>query len=545
MSHQTSIWGRSHYKLRQTEDWLEFLSLLGLWIAALVLFTVNLGNLPLRDWDEGTVAQVAKEISLAGFFDWQWLFPKIWGSPYLNKPPLLHDLIALLNDFAGVNEWTARLPGAFLSASSVPLLYLLGRELVPKRLTALFSSLIYLTLLPVVRHGRLAMLDGAVLCFEILMLVCLLRSRRDLRWSLGAGLGFSLLCLTKGIMGMLLGGIGFIFLAWDTPRLLSSAYFWFGWSLGSLPGLAWYGLQAIQYGEVFIESIFTQQINRLGQKVENHHGAPWFYLLEILKYSFPWLLFFIYGLRLAWQENRYSWAKFVLVGTGVYFLVVTIMATKLPWYIMPIYPILALAGGAALNDVKNLPLERPYPRFWAVSLGLVGLLMGILGVLLTFNIIFNFLPFPHPILILIAFSLSLTLGMSSLLMSRRSEQFIAVLFWGLYISLLLFVGSPHWIWELNEAFAVKPVAALVKKYVPPQEKVYLVFDYERPSLNFYSGQRVPTISQKELKKYWQETEQPYILITEKLLSEMSLDASRVLGNTSTDWLLISKSKQPI
>jgi hypothetical protein len=56
---------------------------------------------------------------------------------------------------------------------------------------------------------------------------------------------------------------------------------------------------------------------------------------------------------------------------------------------------------------------------------------------------------------------------------------------------------------------------------------------------------VPTISQKELKKYWQETEQPYILITEKLLSEMSLDASRVLGNTSTDWLLISKSRQPI
>ncbi|MBC7970704.1 MAG: hypothetical protein H7Z11_11370, partial [Verrucomicrobia bacterium] len=41
------------------ERWLDRVWLLGLLLAAGLLFGVNLGTLPLRDWDEGTVAQVA------------------------------------------------------------------------------------------------------------------------------------------------------------------------------------------------------------------------------------------------------------------------------------------------------------------------------------------------------------------------------------------------------------------------------------------------------------------------------------------------------
>jgi 4-amino-4-deoxy-L-arabinose transferase-like glycosyltransferase len=541
MSHQTSIWGYSRYKLRQAEKWLEFFGLLGLWIAALALFTVHLGHLPLRDWDEGTVAQVAKEISQASVGQWQWLFPQMWGEPYLNKPPLIHDLIALLYHFFGVNEWTTRLPGSLLTAASVPFLYLLGRELFPSRLTALFSALVYLTLLPVVRHGRLAMLDGAVLCFQIILFTCLLRSRRDLRWSLAAGLGFSLLCLTKGMMGVLLLAIGLLFLAWDTPRLLSSTYFWSGITLGALPGLAWYFLQGIHYREIFWQALLRQQVNRVAQNVDNHQGPPWFYAVEILKYTFPWLLFFVYGLRLVWQENRYSWAKFILVGAGVYFLTVTLMATKLPWYIMPIYPFLALAGGAALADLKKLPLEQSYPRIWPSLLGIVAAIMGLLAAFLIANLSLNMFPLSQPFkLILIALVLTLTLGTSAVLIAQRSEQFISILFWGLYISLLLFVSSPHWLWELNEAFAVKPVAELVTKYVPPTEKVHLAFEYERPSLSFYSGKKILNLQGEDLEKYWQSHPNPYLLTDKAMLQEMSWEDVEVLGKSKNDWLLVTK-----
>ncbi|MGD1941688.1 MAG: ArnT family glycosyltransferase, partial [Leptolyngbyaceae cyanobacterium] len=140
-----------------------------LWLAALGLFCLDLGGVPLRDWDEGTVAQVAREISQGDTWT-AWLHPQLWGAPYLNKPPLLHSLIAAAFQNFGIHTWVARLPGAVLTATSIPLLYLLGREIFPTRTYAGLGAGIYLTCLPVVRHGRLAMLDGAVTSFFIALL---------------------------------------------------------------------------------------------------------------------------------------------------------------------------------------------------------------------------------------------------------------------------------------------------------------------------------------------------------------------------------------
>ena len=131
-------------------------------------------------------------------------------------------LIAGGYKIVGVNEWTTRLPSAVLSALSVPILYGIGREIFPSRLSAIFSSLVYLTLVPVACQGRLAVADGMALCFVLLMIWCVLRSRRDLRWSLGVGLALSLITLSKGlVLGSLTGAIAFVFLSWDTPRLLT------------------------------------------------------------------------------------------------------------------------------------------------------------------------------------------------------------------------------------------------------------------------------------------------------------------------------------
>jgi 4-amino-4-deoxy-L-arabinose transferase-like glycosyltransferase len=501
---------------------------------------VGLGNLPLRDWDEATIAQVAKEISQTPLEQLRWLFPSLWGDPYLNKPPLIHSLIGLTYHFWGINEVNTRLIPAFLTALSVPLLYLLGREIFPARLPALLSALIYLTLLPVVRHGRLAMLDGAVLCFEILMFVCLLRSRRDLRWSLGAGLGFALLCLTKGIMGLLLAGIGLIFLFWDTPRLLTSAYFWSGWLLGATPAFAWYSAQFWHYEREFLDSLFVQQLKRVSDDLDDHRGPFWYYLLEILKYSWPWLIFSVWGLRLARQEHLYSWAKLLLVWTGVYLLVVSVMATKLPWYILPIYPALALAAGYALAQVGNLPIDRPYNPIWSIILGIIGVVAGLLALMAYFPGNFVAIEPLHPLIILTLLSLSLTMVTTAILLARRSEQFSVVLLWGMLVSLFIFVNSPLWIWELNENFPVKPVASLVEKYVPADHPVYVAFAYERPSLNFYSGRRVFPLAAEELINHWQSHRQPYLIIDRQTKEATDLEGLKVIGSTDSGWFLVTK-----
>lgn len=537
-----------------SRNWAEWLWLVGLLLGAMVLFGIQLGDLPLRDWDEGTVAQVAKEIWLAPESQMGWLFPTLWGEPYLNKPPLVHGLIALAYSLGGVSEWTARLPGAMLTAISVPLLYSVGREIFPSRLPAIFAALIYLTLLPVVRHGRLAMLDGAVLCFEILMIWCLLRTRRDRGWALGVGISFGLICLTKGIMGLLVGAIAFIFIAWDTPRLLKSVDLWAGLILGSVPVIAWYSAQWLHYNQDFINTgIMEQSLNRIWSAVENHRAPPWYYLIEILKYPWPWLLFCWLGLQQAWKNRNWSWGKLIVVWSIVYLVCVSLMATKLPWYIIPIYPALALAGGSEAAQIYNWPSSHNYPRYWSMIL----LFISLVAVASGFYFVFKYNS--EPFLGLVMTSIALTMGIAIVLLERQDRQFIPLLCWGMYISLLLFFCSPHWIWELNEAYKVKPIAIEISK-LPPNITVYTSFDYERPSLNFYSGRQVlpspqqkldelaiqfPDFSVEELKLkwlsiHWEQEAQPCLLVQTQQLAKLNLESAIPISNQESVWTLVTK-----
>jgi 4-amino-4-deoxy-L-arabinose transferase-like glycosyltransferase len=535
MKRQLFTWGSSPYQIDRGEAWMEWLSFLGLLLGALILFGVNLGNLPLRDWDEATIAQVAKEISQAPEGSLRWLFPTLWDQPYFNKPPLIHSLIAWVYSWGGIKEWSSRLFPAILTAFSVPLLYLVGRELFPRRLPAILSALVYLTLLPVVRHGRLTMLDGPILCFGLLMFWSVLRSRRDWRWSLGIGIGLALIGLTKGMMAVLLGAIAIIFLAWDTPRLLTSFYWWIGLILGSLPAFSWYLLQWFHYREVFVKnSIFNQSLQRIWDGVEGNTGPVWYYGLEILKYSWPWLMFSVFGLRLAWLHRNWSWGKFILVGTGVYFTVVSLMMTKLPWYIMPIYPFLALAAGLQLAELKDQPSDRPYPRFWLGMLGFLTL------VATTGFIYFGLVSFSDHSLMFVSGVLAITLGVSAYLIAYKDVQFIAVLLWGMYVCLLLFVSSPHWVWELNEAFPVKPVAAMIKLNSPDNQIIYTSFAYSRPSLNFYSYRQVIALPLEELQRLWQELDQPYFLLDKEAFNSLNLDSLEVKETLPPQWVLVTK-----
>ncbi|QXE22313.1 glycosyl transferase, family 39 [Richelia sinica FACHB-800] len=182
--------------------------LLGLVIASIFLWLIALGNLPLRDWDEGTYAIVAREIYRTG----NWLYPTLQGEPFMLKPPLMQWLIALCYHLGGVQEFTTRFPGAFLTALGVPLLYLVGNLVFTEKISALFSALVYLTLLPVVRHGRLAMLDGMILTFFLLLFFFILKAREQRKYALGIGFCLGLITLTKGTLVLVLALMSGLFI---------------------------------------------------------------------------------------------------------------------------------------------------------------------------------------------------------------------------------------------------------------------------------------------------------------------------------------------
>jgi len=516
---------------------------LGLGTAAIALFMLNLGGLALRDWDEGLVAQVAREIAQRG--SETWLYPTLWGEPYLNKPPLVHGLVAIAYKLLGISEWSARLPGALLTALSVPLLYGIGREVFHRRSTAVFATLIYLTSLPVVRNGRLAMLDGATLCFLMLLMLGTLRSRRNTRYTVLMGVGLGFICLTKGvILGVLLGAIALLFLAWDTPRLLKLPVLWGGLLLGNIPVALWYGAQGLHYGQTFLDNnLVNQSLQRIWIDVEQHGGAPWFYLLEILKYDVPWILFLPMGCKLAWENRSLSWAKLAIVWGSLYLITISLMATKLPWYVLPLYPALALMQGAAVSELwqqgKHIGVKQfPAPSYSQIWVGLFALLAlaGWAGLAYfgygaqgDVQILFG--------------AIALTMTVTAVLLAQQDAQFLPVLIWGTYVSLLLFVASSHWVWELAESYPVKPVAALMQQ-IPSGEKVYTSYPYNRPSLNFYSDRPILPADVKQLKRFWRREPQPYLLLDEAALSSLNLKFVKSLGEAE-GWTVIMRGSSKI
>ncbi|MDY6806793.1 MAG: glycosyltransferase family 39 protein [Cyanobacteriota bacterium] len=562
-------WGSPNPKTPLNDKWVDLVFALGLLLAALLLYGINLGELPLRDWDEGIVAQVAREI---GRGDWNWLYPTVNDTPYFNKPPLVHWSIALSYAIGGVNEWTARWPPAMLTAISVPLVYLVGRELFRLRTTAMFGGLVYLTLFPVVRHGRLAMLDGAVVCFFLLTIWCALRSRRNLRYALASGIAFGLLCLTKGVvLGLLLGAIALLFLLWDTPRLLTSRYLWGGIFLGIVPVLLWYGAQFVHYGMAFVNAnLIHQSLRRVWRPVGSHEGALWYYLLEIVEFTWPWLLFWPPSLRLIWENRNLSWGKLILVWTGVYLLAISLMSTKLPWYIFPLYPAFALAVGSYFSDLwyqtppmdlgvfgrefeEDLPAEDEMGAmtdgFQTKEMDAMGepgvyhrsvvWLLGLLAFIAWGGCLYLISARQLPGAQLMLLAVGLTVAIAAWLLHRRDRQFLVVLFWGTYISLLLFVSSNLWVWELKEDYAVKPVAEIVRKYAPAREIVYTFDDKDRPSLNFYSDRQIKRVGFAKVQQEWKGEKQVYLLVEESTLPKIFLEDIQVLG-TAEGWALVTR-----
>ncbi|MDB9311520.1 glycosyltransferase family 39 protein, partial [Spirulina sp. CS-785/01] len=247
MVYRTSAWGSSSPRVLRPHSWKEELWGLGLFCGALLLLCLNLGAIPLYHEAEVTVAQMAKEIVTAPPESGRWLYPTLAGEPSLTVPPLLPNLIAGVYQVLGWTAWTTRLPGAILGALSVWGLYKVGREVFHTQPPAVLGALCYLTLSPLLMTGRWAVVETLGVMGTVFAVYSVLRSRRDLRWGLAVGWGIGFCCLAQGFWGLSGAVLVVLFLAWDTPRLLSSVHLWWGLGLGMLPVGGWYLLQGLHY----------------------------------------------------------------------------------------------------------------------------------------------------------------------------------------------------------------------------------------------------------------------------------------------------------
>jgi 4-amino-4-deoxy-L-arabinose transferase-like glycosyltransferase len=457
MTFNTSI-HKPYFKLRRQDRWWGYFYLLLLIVAALVLLTVNLDKLSLNQLQEATDVKIAKEILQAPPYSWRWLFPTLAGKPELFKPPLFPDLLAFTYKVAGFSPLTTRLPSAILGAFSTAILYGIGRELFKTTTPTLLACCVYITFFPVISQGRLGTLDAPLLCFEMFTIWAFLRSRRDLRWTLITGFGFCLVGLTDNWAIFPLGLLLLGFFRWDTPRLLICSYFYFGLLLGILPLVAWWLAQWYYYEPpsllnsgaeisqwLSLEN-FAFQVNSPWQWLRNqpfHH-----YLSVTLHYGSPWFIVAFYGLRLAWHYRIWGWAKFLLAASLVCSLcwLLALMNNSFNLFantqinfhgsVLPFYSVLALAAGRQLYQLRNLPSYISYPLSWVSVFNGSAIAIVLLALYgeLVLKIHFDWL------LVAILALVVLTLMVTSLLLARRDIQFVYILIWGNYISLLLFFG---------------------------------------------------------------------------------------------------------
>jgi 4-amino-4-deoxy-L-arabinose transferase-like glycosyltransferase len=489
-------------------------ALLLIWLLALVLALVGLGGQPLRDWDEGIVARVALEISQAPWPNK--LLPTFWGQPYLNKPPAIHLLIAAVISLwravvqaplqALPPEWVVRLGPALLSTCLPPLLALVQLRLRPaERGTALATAAIALTLMPLARHGRLAMLDGGLLVAMALQWWAVLSldqrpeqpSKRNLGLALVAGLATSLLLLLKApaALPLLLAVLALRWLEPDRPQLP----WWpllLGLALGLLPGLGWHLFHLMARGPEALEMWTSQGFARVGGSVEGHSGGPLPPLLEVLKGGWPWLPLWPFGLALAWRQRRQRAGYWGLGLTLLTALLVLPLRTQLPWYSLLLWPPFCLVCAPVLAWLirPGLPSRPPaaalaaaIPWFWC-GLGALLLLAypaASLGIL-------PLPPATRPLLL--SLGVALLAGGGLLLgdrpVGRRAGGLLLV--GGVWLTLALLLSGPLWLWELNESWPVRPIAALARRQPVGAAAAPLVLwrEAERPSLNWYAGRRV-------------------------------------------------------
>ena len=473
-------------------------SLLLLWLAALGLLLVPGLDLPLRDWDEGIVARVALERAEAlqallrgdGSLT-ELLLPTYWGAPYLNKPPGLHLLSALPQiPWLAAEQlpppWSVRLMPALLASAVVPLAGLISHELRPtNRRAAIASAAIALTLLPLMRHGRLAMLDGALVSASGLLWWQLLRCRwrsgvQALRPGLVAGLASSALLLLKAplLLPVLLAGL--VLLAMDRA-LSQQGWCWLllGLGLGLLPGISWHLFHGLQRGAGALLLWGGDGAGRVLLDAGEGSDLGWRVpLLEVLEGGWPWLPLWPLAVAAAWRERRRPLGRWPLGLQLTTAAMVLPLRTQLPWYSHLLWPPLALLCGEGLHDLVARQRHRWVSWSWCV-LGILLLVMAGTGSAMG--------PTGWPWSSLLLAGAGLLGGGWWISRDEPSKRqrglLVLVLGWGL--ALMHLWSSGLWLWELNESWDPRPVAADIRR-LPAGEPVWLEGP-TRPSLGWYAG----------------------------------------------------------
>ncbi|HZR69107.1 MAG TPA: glycosyltransferase family 39 protein [Burkholderiales bacterium] len=350
-------------------------------VAAAIWFSA-LGFRTLVKPDEGRYAEIAREMNASG----DWVTPRLNGIKYFEKPPLQYWVTAAAFRVFGENDWTARLWPGMTGFLGVLVAGLLGARLygaVAGWLAAavLATSVMYFVV------GHLNTLDmGTSFFLESALAAFLLAQgappggRAERGWMLAAWAAMALATLSKGLIGLafpVLTLVAYSIVERD-PRPWRRLHIVPGLALFLAIAAPWFVAVSIANPE-FPRFFFVHEHFERFLTTEHHRVQPFWYFAPILLGGLiPWSTIALQGWVEAWRRSVPSLprdsiraARFLALWAAVIFVFFSASGSKLPSYILPVIPALAVLAGDALARMPGRVLRW---HLGAVVLaGLVGL----------------------------------------------------------------------------------------------------------------------------------------------------------------------------
>jgi len=356
-------------------------------------FFILLGSRALNEPDEGRYSEIAREMIETG----DWVVPHLWYLPHLDKPPMTYWLVAVSMKLFGQNEWAARLPLALAGMSGVWAVWCLGRSVGGRRV-GFWSALILQTSLLYFVMARMLTTDMFLTLFntwavyffwrsrQCLNAECGMRNAEFFQWHLAGWAAIALGFLTKGPIALAI------------PLVALAALTIYRWKIfkarkplwcGLAAGAALFGVLALPWflalfrrlpGAFDYMTVYQAAGSVLGTTIKDRKGSL-FYFFGILAVGLlPWtfLLGWLWrrgqpaspsdaGVRAPGALPGDAWV--MLNAWAIFpFVLFSLSQAKLPPYILPIFPALAVMlawrffGGQP--DAKSAPAAA-----WRFCLG--------------------------------------------------------------------------------------------------------------------------------------------------------------------------------
>lgn len=370
-------------------------------ISGAVFFT-NLGEARLWDRDEPRNAGCAAEMLQRG----DWIVPTFNGELRHQKPVLLYWLMMSVYPLLGVNEFSARFWSATLAIVTTMATYGIARRLTNPT-TALLAAVALATSLMFDVAARAATPDSVLICCStcaIYLYTIGVFSRRPGSSELSATTSWfpestlliiAMYCLmglgvlAKGPVGVILpmAILGMLMLIkrlpkhdsdprsdWRSRILLTGKqiiqpfhpvhFLKTFWAMKPLVAISvvlliaspWFLMVAHATNGEFAYKFFVgEHFGRATVALENHSGGIWFYPLAILIGFFPWsVLWGPVAIQLLHQRKSNSTTvagTMMLCWIGVQVGLFSCAQTKLPSYVTPCYPALAILAAVCLREL--------------------------------------------------------------------------------------------------------------------------------------------------------------------------------------------------